>query len=1116
MKLNSGYLLLALLIVIIVITNYQPGTILTGGDNLHPEFNPLLNIKRSIFAAWQEYQGLGLLGGMGHASDIVRQIFVLMLSFLIPLENIRYLMTFIYLFVGVFGAYFLLRKVLKPFSVSDMFPLIGSVFYLLNLATVQAFYTPFEAFGVHFAFLPWLFLSAINYFQCPNSKNTLMLGIVLLLATPAAYVPTLFLVFILSTAILVPFSLPGSTLRNNLWRIGKFYLVVFIINAFWLLPFLYFAATSGATVLDAKINQMSSDTNFLKNKEFGNIFDVALLRGFWFNNTDFNLNQDWVFLMQPWREHFANPVVPGIGYLLFTVVVMGALWTLKERRSKVIVGFLGILIFSFIMLATDTPPFSWLNSILRQIPFFAEAFRFPFTKFSILLSLTYSLFFALGLIYISEVIRKFISIREKYLTHGLVFASAALLIIFTFPLFRGHLFYEKVRLEFPAEYRELFEFFKKQDKNSRIANFPQHTLWSWNFYKWGYGGSGFLWYGIEQPILDRAFDPWSRQNENYYWEISYALYSKKQELFEGILDKYNIQWVLVDRNIINPSSLKAIFLDELEEILSASNKFKLAASFGKVQVYRVRLDTLVSSFVYLAQNLPSVEPTYKWNNFDAAFAEQSHHISPIHDSRYLPAQADSIPDTSIIYPFRSLFTGKRQEDIEFQIEETENSFIFSKTFDRPLQDYSLKIPEIDSKALTWVNPYDLAHRKFLHPDVFFDGTSLTVEIPKIKGYFSEQINPAYDSSLSLPKNCSNFENGAVQNEIIKEKDTLVLRLISRNANNCSASFFLPNLPHNIGYLITAEARNRQGRSLLFWLENQNTRKADLETYLPAGRQALPKNGKFHSIQPPMQEDGVGYSLHFDNISIGKDKTVNDLGKITVNPIPYEFLTQIFLQLIVPSVLPRTENFPVEVEHLNPSLYLVSKVTSQQDSKDFIIVLSQAYNPGWNAYISNSQSPMLNAKFLLPFFGEKLENHVLVNNWSNGWILDSRYLIRNTKIVLIFLPQYLEYLGFLLLIVFGLVILKNRMADNTKPLGEIVLEEEGEGRAVKNPAASPAIQDEGSASGSAPDVRSDDDVGKMVEQVAGREPEPGETFTDIINSAEEGRRRPPEETEEKEE
>src|SRR3989338_4143901 len=65
------------IVAFLAFANYQPNTILTGWDNLHPEFNFALDIKRSLFAVWQEYRGLGLLGGMAHGSDLTRELLLL-------------------------------------------------------------------------------------------------------------------------------------------------------------------------------------------------------------------------------------------------------------------------------------------------------------------------------------------------------------------------------------------------------------------------------------------------------------------------------------------------------------------------------------------------------------------------------------------------------------------------------------------------------------------------------------------------------------------------------------------------------------------------------------------------------------------------------------------------------------------------------------------------------------------------------------------------------------------------------------------------------------------------------------------------------------------------------
>lgn len=66
--------------------------------------------------------------------------------------------------------------------------------------------------------------------------------------------------------------------------------------------------------------------------------------------------------------------------------------------------------------------------------------------------------------------------------------------------------------------------------------------------------------------------------------------------------------------------------------------------------------------------------------------------------------------------------------------------------------------------------------------------------------------------------------------------------------------------------------------------------------------------------------------------------------------------------------------------------------------------------------------------------------------------------------------------------------------------------EEEGVHQHGPQSSPNVQGEGEASGSAPDVTSDDDVLKTVEETLGQEPKPGETIADIINKSEEERQK----------
>jgi len=93
-------LLILGLALYIAFRNYIPGTWLLGWDNLAPEFDFKINILRSLSAVWQEYQGLGLLGGMAHAADLPRQLILGVASLILPTSFLRYFWTFLMFLVG--------------------------------------------------------------------------------------------------------------------------------------------------------------------------------------------------------------------------------------------------------------------------------------------------------------------------------------------------------------------------------------------------------------------------------------------------------------------------------------------------------------------------------------------------------------------------------------------------------------------------------------------------------------------------------------------------------------------------------------------------------------------------------------------------------------------------------------------------------------------------------------------------------------------------------------------------------------------------------------------------------------------------------------------------------
>ena len=230
---------------------------------------------------------------------------------------------------------------------------------------------------------------------------------------------------------------------------------------------------------------------------------------------------------------------------------------------------------------------------------------------------------------------------------------------------------------------------------------------------------------------------------------------------------------------------------------------------------------------------------------------------------------------------------------------------------------------------------------------------------------------------------------------------------SIHSNNC-LDFQLPNLAQRLSYLLSVQNKHVKGRSLYLTVTNNTVEREELATYLP-------KNSKLttsYFLLPQRQEYGIGYSVHLDNISLDQTQTINELGEIRINPIPYDFLTGIKF-VTHPEKYASSEadltSDSFQVTHNNPSSYFVTFDASAETN---YIVLAQSYNAGWKAYVVEgwlSQTfPML--------FGKKLDRHLMINNWANGWEIGGLKKEKSSvRISIIFLPQLLQYVGLGLLL-----------------------------------------------------------------------------------------------------
>lgn len=561
-------LLLIFITALLCARNYTPGTWLTGWDTLHPEFDFSLNISRLIQGVWRADQGVGAVAAHAHMSELPRVLILWVLHLFLPLSFVRYAYIFLCFILGPLGIYVFATSILGSHKkdthtqwthtfIIRFSAFLTALLYLFNLATVQQFIVIFEMFAVQYASLGWLFWSADRVLHQERShKNLAIFALISLLSAPMAYASTLWLATYAGLGLylffqtLIQFKF-RKTYTVRLLLIG---VTILLVNAFWLLPNLYFLLTPASHIPGVShINQLFSQEAFLQNQEFGTFKDLAIVKNFLFqwNVYDFQTGE-FTKLLQPWINHISKPSVLLIGYLVATLSVLGAIFAVLKKSA---VSFLiPVFALGIFMLINANPPFTFIFDFLRtHSGLFEEGFRFPFTKFSFLFTFSMSIFAGASFEYVLAYTH-----RSKKLfalvTGTFVITIIPALIWYGLPMFQGELISEHLRKPIPVDYFEFFKFMDTQPHQARLAVLPAYTSAGWEYQTWGYQGAGFVWFGIPQSVLVRDFDRWNPGNEDFYEQISTAMYGKDTGLFQKTVSKYQVNYVLLNDFVTNPNA----------------------------------------------------------------------------------------------------------------------------------------------------------------------------------------------------------------------------------------------------------------------------------------------------------------------------------------------------------------------------------------------------------------------------------------------------------------------------------------------------------------------------------------------------------------------------------
>jgi len=587
--------------------NYVPGTILSGWDTLHPEFNFWLYFKRSLNGVWMEHQGLGAVASQSHPAEIPKLLIYGLLDLILPLNLVRYSYLFLCLTAGALGIYYFSKYILllKWRTYNSISSFLAALFYIFNLTTVQQFYVPLEMFAVHYASVPWLFLFGLKYTKNKSHKALILFLILTIFASSMAHTATLFYVYILSLGLYLVF--------QNFKRTFILILLTIIINSFWILPNLYYIKNHAKEVSNSTIHSNFTDEAFMQSQSYGDINNLMLSKNFLFNWGEYNFKENkFVDLLDEWKLHLEKPYVKEIGYSLFGIAVFGFFAAIIFRFWPVIALSLPFLL-SVLFWINENPPFTNLFIYLREnFSLIKEGLRFPFTKFSLIYILVLSVWFGFGSRLIINLLSK---IKLGFLYVVIIVAS---IFYFQFPQFQGYLVSPSMKVTIPNNYKEVFEWLDNQNENSRVAKLPLNTYWGWVYNDWGYQGAGFTWFGIKQPILERDFDRWSPYNETFYLQASKALNDNNYEEFKSILEKYQVKYLLLDQSVMNPGG---------EEIEKNDLGFEKVFNSGFLTVYDTHF--ISDNFISAINSYTPISVDLTYSKEDPVYQQYGNYITAV-------------------------------------------------------------------------------------------------------------------------------------------------------------------------------------------------------------------------------------------------------------------------------------------------------------------------------------------------------------------------------------------------------------------------------------------------------------------------------------------------------
>lgn len=901
------------------------------------------------------------------------------LFFLVPMVVLTPLFSFL-----------LFKKIFK----NDLVAFFCSFVYIFN-----TFFLKLQLDWITYAFIWWvlpaLFLSVLNYLE--SKKNKYLIYNALFVFLGIVYEIRIMILVLLFFALFQVVYLIANNgkikdkIRDNFY-IFVSYGIGIVIHLFWLIPMM----TSG---IYSDVMSSASPSPFAS---FYDIFDAITLHMYtWSNNLVLE-----PFIKQPIEpRHFLIPLLVVVGIISFK-----KLFKSKDNKGVYFIFFIIALVVSVFLGKQGFSPLpNAYNWLFYNIPLF-NLYR-ESGKFFILIALTTSFFFGLGLFYVYETFKKF---------NKPIAIFIAVVIIFLSSVFNLQHFVDQ----------KIGGMTKGTMIDANYANLEKKLSSDNEFYRvlWIPVKPRFGFYSDRHPAVEissflEIFQNQAGFNSSLVEMPAYLklLYLFQQNYSNSLFDDAGIKYVVVP---IAETRTKSISATQKETIVA------VYSDYGDRQSYINGLDEI--SWLKKTDLGTESLTVYENENYkESIFAIPE--LFNFGSLQQFNGNYDFTRKLSEFFYFTSGVDGKSVKPLVkikniFENTVLKNDAIVDST------------GQVGSKTELHINSDANTSEEYL----FLNSSNALLNIPiesKDKNIF-EYKNPKekFTNVITNPS----FENGLWQDTVgdcnkYDEGPILAMSLNKEFKTDRGQSLQLEAMRHvactSTGANINTTASASTSRSYLLSFDYQSPNANYARYYLAFNdkkntviKENLPiKDDNWNTFSRtfkiPEGATGVSLYVYADSIEDGKTNIINRYDNFKLIEIPD--LSGIYYLVDKPDLVTREPSL-VTFDSINPAKKLVhiKSVTAP-----FFLAMSEGYHSAWQLQFNNDKvRGLLNS--WVPFVEpDKIpeENHYKLNDFLNVWYIDTGvYCVQNTtlctvnadgsydmEMVIEFFPQRWFYLGILI-------------------------------------------------------------------------------------------------------